>query len=320
MHYTQGTDYVDIGGGVREFVDQSLPGTPGTVDPAESSNAVQYEIINCILHAGLTVATTAANDRTAGWLQLRDAIFGSAAINTNALTDLAVTTAKLDNGAVTNTKIGAGAVTTTKVSSLALSVLDIGTANMTGGTNNFILSQALLTYTDTATGSSLSLTSGTGTTNAILFQNSATARISRLNLNGWSTLEPAGASYQLDSVLNGQGLTFTGGPGGASMAAARTDGWSGTSMTWTVDAGTARLFYSGTNVTLTGLPWGSSIYNVRMEYIDSTSRRQSCPVQCAFINNGGNTEIDFSVAVGGSDPSTGSAHILWVTYNSATVD
>jgi len=47
---------------------------------AEWPNAVQEEIINAIVAAGLTPATDSAADRAAGWDQLKTAIFDSAAI------------------------------------------------------------------------------------------------------------------------------------------------------------------------------------------------------------------------------------------------
>lgn len=310
MHYTEGQDYVDIGGGVREFIDQSLPGTPGTVDPAEFSNAVQYEIINCILYAGLTVETTAANDRSAGWIQLREAIFNSAAIDTAALA----------NGAVTNVKIDNGAVTDTKVSSVSLNKLSLGTADITGGTDRIILSNTQVQMQDTATGAYSILASGTGVTNAFLYSKSAASRIMRISDNGYGALDVAGTSYQLETIVNGEGITYSGGPGASSAASKRTDGFIATSLSWSIDSGTARIYYTVTDLTLTGIPWGSTIYNVRLEFIDTSGKRVNAPLSSNFKDVAGVTTLDSASYLGGTTPTGGTSHILWITYNSALVD
>jgi hypothetical protein len=94
MHRTEGDGYV-LESGYRRFVDQDLPYEPGTVLPSEWANAVQEELVNLIESAGLTLETSAANDRTSGWTQLKEAIFESAAIDTAALADGAVTDDKM---------------------------------------------------------------------------------------------------------------------------------------------------------------------------------------------------------------------------------
>jgi hypothetical protein len=83
-HRTEGAGYV-LESGKRRFIDQNLPGTPGTVDPAESSNMFQEEICNVIELQGGTVAASAAADRAAGWRQLNDTIFENGNITESAL-------------------------------------------------------------------------------------------------------------------------------------------------------------------------------------------------------------------------------------------
>lgn len=76
-------------GGKSRFANQNLPGTPGTVDPAESSNMFQEEICNIVEMTGGTIAASAAADRAAGWHQCYDAIFEGGNIGYNAIsTDL----------------------------------------------------------------------------------------------------------------------------------------------------------------------------------------------------------------------------------------
>lgn len=94
MHRTEGDGYV-LESGLRRFVDQNLPTTPGTVHPAEWDNAVQEELCYLITAAGITVASTALADRSAGWHQLYDAIFDSEALDTGAIADDAVTNVKI---------------------------------------------------------------------------------------------------------------------------------------------------------------------------------------------------------------------------------
>lgn len=75
MHQTEGQNYngsdPDIAG--RAFKDETA-GTPGSTMIAEWANAVQQELKNAIEAAGLTIASTGAADRTAGWAQLAQAI------------------------------------------------------------------------------------------------------------------------------------------------------------------------------------------------------------------------------------------------------
>jgi hypothetical protein len=127
MHYTEGFGRKTVGGGVYEHEDQSLPGTPGTSVSAEMMNAFMYEMANIVTYAGLTVKSTAAADRSSGFIQVRDAIFSSAKIDTAALA----------NGAVTNDKIN----------SVSLSKLTDG---------NMVTTSSDATYTYIRTGSSKS--------------------------------------------------------------------------------------------------------------------------------------------------------------------
>ena len=106
MHYTEGEGRVDIGGGKYEFEDENQPIAPGTVDTAEYNNAVQFEIANAIIRAGIAIETSAANDRANGWQQLATAIFDNEAIDTPALADESISSDKIAPLSVVNTKLG----------------------------------------------------------------------------------------------------------------------------------------------------------------------------------------------------------------------
>jgi hypothetical protein len=112
MHYTEGFGRKTIGSGVYEHEDQSLPGTPGTSVSAEMMNAFMYEMVNIVTYAGLTVKSTAAADRSSGFIQVRDAIFSSAKIDTAALAPLAVTDAKINDVSLTKFTDGTVAIST----------------------------------------------------------------------------------------------------------------------------------------------------------------------------------------------------------------
>lgn len=116
MHQTEGTNFnaadPDITG--RAF-QQEGGGTPGSVMFAEWANAVQQEIANVITGAGLTLETTAANDRTALWGQLRQAIFSSSALTQSAFAANSVGAPEIQTDAVTETKIVNSGVTLAKL-------------------------------------------------------------------------------------------------------------------------------------------------------------------------------------------------------------
>ncbi len=119
MHRVDSDGYV-MEGVNRRFIDQALPGTPGTVDGAEWNNAVQEELLGVLAAAGITPAASSAADRAGGWSQLAQAIFQSGAIGTNALANFAVTTAKIANGSVTGAKIDVNSVGNTQITDLDL--------------------------------------------------------------------------------------------------------------------------------------------------------------------------------------------------------
>lgn len=84
MHRVDADGYITVLGN-RRFVDRSLPTYEGTVDGAYWNNAVQEEICNVVTYAGLTLRTSGAADESAGWTQLRDAIFSSGKISNAGL-------------------------------------------------------------------------------------------------------------------------------------------------------------------------------------------------------------------------------------------
>lgn len=84
MHRVDADGYITVLG-ERRFVDRSLPTYEGTVDGANWNNAVQEEIATVVEHAGLTLRSTGAADESAGWTQLKEAIFDSGKIGDAAL-------------------------------------------------------------------------------------------------------------------------------------------------------------------------------------------------------------------------------------------
>jgi hypothetical protein len=70
MHYTEGPDFEDLGGGVRRH--KATP--PETIISKNIMNATMMEIINTVLASGQALELTGAADQTAGWIQLREAV------------------------------------------------------------------------------------------------------------------------------------------------------------------------------------------------------------------------------------------------------
>lgn len=94
MHRTEGPDYIDEGVGLRRY---KVSPPPATVANHEAFNALQEELVNVVEYAGITLNTTAVADRTEGWIQVRDAIFDSEAIDTGAIATGAITTTKISD-------------------------------------------------------------------------------------------------------------------------------------------------------------------------------------------------------------------------------
>lgn len=122
MHRVDSTGYVTESG-KRLFINRNLPSVPGTTVGAEWKNAVQEEIAQLIEYAGLTLSASAAADKTAGWDQLKTAIFESAAIDTAAIKNDAITNAKIDG--VSLSKLEDGITDITKVYSTVEHILNI---------------------------------------------------------------------------------------------------------------------------------------------------------------------------------------------------
>jgi len=186
--------------GARRFIDQSNPGVPGTVMGAQFFNAVQEEMIAIVLFAGLTPSASASADRSAGWHQVRDAIFSSGKIDTPALAD----------GAVENAKIADGAVGASKISSVDLSTA-VGALTIYDATTDPTLAT---TWTESPTrGSRSSITIATGSTQDII-QDTTTGRQTHRHYKGGSggfnlatQVVPEGIQYFEDAF--NAGSTYT---------------------------------------------------------------------------------------------------------------
>jgi hypothetical protein len=104
MHRIDYDGYVEEGG-LRRFIDEVIPGTPGTILGAEWMNAVQEEILGCLTAAGITPRNSSVTDRAGGWGQLATALFSSRKLGEAALEADCITTDKLRDLAVTDDKI-----------------------------------------------------------------------------------------------------------------------------------------------------------------------------------------------------------------------
>lgn len=132
MHRTTG-DGNEVIGGKRQFVDQVLPGTPGTIVEKYWMNSAQEEICNVVEGAGLTLASDGPSDTRD---QLYTAIFQSQKLSANALEGSSVTNPKIALGAVTTNKIGVEQVTESRIGGSA--VTESRLANGAVSTNKIV--------------------------------------------------------------------------------------------------------------------------------------------------------------------------------------
>jgi hypothetical protein len=139
MHRIDSLDHVVVGG-ERRFANQNLPGTPGTVINAQWPNAIQEEVAHVIEAAGLTLAASGIADETAGWNQLKTAIFDSNALGSGALAAGAVGTSELAGKAVTAAKIADKTITSAQIANDAIgsNELQINAVNSGNITNSAV--------------------------------------------------------------------------------------------------------------------------------------------------------------------------------------
>lgn len=139
MHRVDTDGYTTVGG-ERRFINRSMPAEEGTIDGAYWNNAVQEEIVTVIEHAGLTLRASGAADQTAGWDQLKTAIFDSAAITGAAITNASIGLAKLTSGtspdlvdSSMNIVNGAGTINTGySATGVGVSIDNIGAVQIAG--------------------------------------------------------------------------------------------------------------------------------------------------------------------------------------------
>lgn len=139
MHRVDSDGYIIVSG-KRRYIDQNLPGTPGTVDSSYWSNAIQEEIAGLIEYAGLTLAASGAADEAAGWQQLRQAIFSSGKIDSAALAQPCIYDIHIHNNAVKNIAINDVSVAKLTAGIASNEKIDI---NATIGADNFTWTQGL---------------------------------------------------------------------------------------------------------------------------------------------------------------------------------
>lgn len=107
MHRIEGDDVeVDGNGTGRDgYRDASPPSIAATILTAEAMNAIQEEIAMLIEETGLTLNANAEDDRSNGWGQLIQAIFGQEYGTTTMLAANSVDGDRLINGSVDDAKI-----------------------------------------------------------------------------------------------------------------------------------------------------------------------------------------------------------------------
>jgi len=127
MHRTVGNAYIEkeIGGVIiRLFQDETgEEGVLGTEYYSGMANSVQEEISRVIEYAGLTLYDDDVEDESNEWGQLREAIFESEAIDTDAITDGAITNDKVTS--VSLTKLITGNCSISKVIGINTNILQI---------------------------------------------------------------------------------------------------------------------------------------------------------------------------------------------------
>lgn len=216
MHRNEGANMNLEDGTTYRFQDQDLPGTAGSTAAAEWGNALTDEIANVISYAGLSLVATATEDRTAGWVQLKTAIFLSAAMTSAGLAASAVTTTKIADGAVTSAQLGYGAVTSTKLGAGSVTEAAIGNREVTAnkiaenGVTNVNIGDNAVAEDQLADGAVTSDKLGTNAvTNAKLADSSVnTAKLANNSVTRVKTLEMDKLiTYTGDATLSTQ--TFT---------------------------------------------------------------------------------------------------------------
>lgn len=207
-------------------------------------------------------------------------------------------------------------------------ISDVSAAKITSGT--MTLTTSFYTIAVTATGitisnsldaSSLELKAGTGASEAsIVYTSGDSGLVATLDSTGFEIEDAAGTAYQLKTRFTGGGIAQSGGPGVVNIQDKRTEGFSASSLSWSVDAGTARIYYNAIDLTLTGIPWGSPIYHVDLTFTDTSGSQVVGPVNGVFKDVAGTTTLDSATYLGGVSPTGGTSPVLLVTYGAAAVD
>lgn len=109
MHRTQGEDFdpdlYDDATNKRGFKPANPPSSNATRLSAESMNAIQEELSNLVELCGLTLNTSSASDRAAGWHQIYDAIFKSKKIDDDSVKDGSLTGTQIADGSIPFAKL-----------------------------------------------------------------------------------------------------------------------------------------------------------------------------------------------------------------------
>lgn len=295
MHRTEGQGYVSEGS-FRRFIDRdSGAGITGTVDTAEYNNAVQEELcytIESVLGAA-ACSQSASADRSAGWHQLYDAIFDSAALTNAAISDLSV-------------------------SKLTAGTIDIGSANPG--------------YNWHQTGSSLQYDFVNGTAynrgifgTTVNLSNGDTAD----SFDEYCTLTPVGATFSQDdatgtelvkTVYNARGVRYEVGPGSNAdfkASSIRSAAIGPIAGTWSEGSGTE--WTSGSTYTFAGIPDETRVYGVRVvRYSGSVISGYHNVSHCTITGNSVSLQIDDLTINSPFDPNSSSL-VLVIDYDAATL-
>jgi hypothetical protein len=333
---------VDADGNVAGmFVDQVLPGTPGTLDAAAWNNAVQQEIVQTIQFAGLTIEPDSATDEANGWHQLRDAIFSSEAIDTAAITDGAITDVKVNDMSVdklTGGTSGTDAIDITDVSlnrnwrqttgsiiytdnntgsvaRLQNDAISVGIGSIKCTMENTNISFSGASNTVTLSNANLTVDGTLGT--AIVSDNGinvnkdgTTYYESQVNDDRVATWrEPSGGGVvELETRLSNQGVQYSGSehPGDSAFRGAfvRQGVFSHTG-TYANSVTTGAYNYTSTNVVFNGVPVSATVYSAYAYYVSVGGIDKLAPVRLSNFGDDGSGNLKAAaVEIIANEPSS----------------
>jgi hypothetical protein len=133
----------------------------------------------------------------------------------------------------------------------------------------------------------------------------------------------SGASFSMDTIISGSGLTFNGGPG-APVSNYRKEVFDVPGISWSVDPDTSNLYLANAGVALADLKYIDGIaYDVTYRWKRGTDLWHSAPLSCDIAKDGfDDVLILFSTITSSQDPQAvgASNKQIVIGYNSFGVD